>query len=209
MHRSVRSCPVYTWRTRAFGCASRGRLSRAPPVGPRINSEGRAGGGAVQRLHAHSGRPRLPDARGRARTLPDVRRMPMKHGPFRTSSHSRRVSSQRQISRVSAIYCGIASWKDFRLHLCGYRHLIFNLKYQTSFQQEISSIIYCIYSSIKINDIKRLVNKLDRLIKSHIHWEHLIINLVDKWSFCNRINGIRFYSKIVIRRRYIDMWFLC
>lgn len=161
MHRSVRPCPVYTWRTRAFGCASRGRLSRAPPVGPRINSVGRAGGGAVQRLHAHYGRPRLPDARRTRARAGHGRRSNMDvSGRHRTAT--RVISTPNHAWATNLLRYWLVQGLSLATRTSHLHHNLWNTEQVSSFQQEISSIIYYVFSSIKINDIKRLVNKLGR-----------------------------------------------
>lgn len=107
------------WRTRAFGFASRGRLSRAPPLGPRINSVGRGGrGGAAparpQRPPTHAGRCRTsgPCRTHAGRRTPDTDET----RTFQDVIALRRVSYRRPITRALTIYCGVTSWKDFRLH---------------------------------------------------------------------------------------------
>lgn len=107
MHRSIRPRWV-TWRTRAFRCASRGRLSRvAPPAGPRINSVGRArrGGGAVQRCTPTA---RPPTAAGRR--TPDGRehRTPADAAPDT-------VSGGRCVRRNVMIVYG-DTWNALRWH---------------------------------------------------------------------------------------------
>lgn len=154
----------------------RERVTRATVARPATRAENKQRGARGGRGGAAAARPqRPPTAAGRADFADDAGRTP-DAGRRWNMDVSGRHRSTRAISTPNnacpAIYC----WKDFRFHRIPsvyHPHSVLPVLspyitakvYETSLQQEISSIIYYIFSSIKINDIKRLVDKLDRLNK--------------------------------------------